>query len=69
MQRLQAEKSELAARLKGIEKTASATLANARQEERLAAEKELQKQLATLTKQIADLEAAQRLRKSGRKLR
>ena len=67
MQRLQAEKSELAARLKGIEKTASATLANARQEERLAAEKELQKQLATLTKQIADLEAAQRLAEERKK--
>jgi hypothetical protein len=67
LQRLQAEKSELAARLKGIEKTASATLANARQEERLAAEKELQKQLATLTKQIADLEAAQRLAEERKK--
>ena len=61
LQRLQAEKSELAARLKGLEKSASATLDNARQEERLAAEKELQKQLATLTKRIAELEAAQRL--------
>jgi hypothetical protein len=61
LQRLQAEKSELAARLKGLEKTASATLDNARQEERLAAGKELQKQLAALTKRIAELEAAQRL--------
>ena len=61
LQRLQAEKSELAARLKGLEKNASATLDNARQEERLAAEKEIQKQLAALTKQIAELEAAQRL--------
>jgi hypothetical protein len=60
-QKLQTEKSELAARLKGLEKTASATLDNARQEERLAAERELQKQLATLTKQIAELEAAQKL--------
>ena len=67
MQRLQAEKSELAARLKGIEKTASATLDNARQEERLAAEKELQKQLAALTKQIAELEAAQRLAEEQKK--
>ena len=46
LQKLQAEKSELAARLKGLEKTAAATLDNARQEERLAAEKELQTQLA-----------------------
>jgi hypothetical protein len=61
LQKLLAEKSELAARLKGLEKNASATLDNARQEERLAAEKELQKQLAALTKQIAALEAAQRL--------
>ena len=40
LQTLQAEKSELSARLRGLEKTASATLDNARQEERLAAEKE-----------------------------
>ena len=61
LQKLQAEKSELAARLKGLEKTASATLDNARQEERLAAEKELQKELVALTKRIAELEAAQKL--------
>ena len=61
LQRLQAEKIELAARLKGLEKSASATLDNARQAERLAAEKQLQEQLAALTKQIAELEAAQRL--------
>jgi DNA repair exonuclease SbcCD ATPase subunit len=66
-QRLQAEKSELAARLKGLEKSASATLDNARQEERLAAEKELQKQLAELTKRIAELEAAQRLAEEQKK--
>ena len=67
LQKIQAEKSELAARLKGLEKTASATLDNARQEERLAAEKELQKQLAALTKQIAELEAAQRLAEEQKK--
>ena len=67
LQRLQAEKSELAARLKGIEKNASATLDNARQEERLAAEKELQKQLSALTKQIAELEAAQALGEEQKK--
>jgi hypothetical protein len=67
LQRLQAEKSELAARLKGIEKNACATLENARQEERLAAEKELQKQLAALTKQIAELEAAQKLAEEQKK--
>jgi hypothetical protein len=67
LQKLQAEKSELAARLKGLEKNASTTLDNARQEERLAAEKELQKQLAALTKQIAELEAAQRLAEEQKK--
>src|ERR1019366_6333297 len=67
LQRLQAEKSELAVRLKGLEKTASATLDNARQEERLAAEKDLQKHLATLTKQIAELEAAQKLAEEQKK--
>ena len=67
LQRLQAEKSELATRLKGLEKTASATLDNARQEERLAAEKELQKQLAALTKRIAELEAAQKLAEEQKK--
>ena len=44
-----------------MEKTASATLDNARQEERLVAEKELQKELGALTKRIAELEAAQKL--------
>jgi hypothetical protein len=61
LQKIQVEKSDLAARLKGIEKNASATLDNARQEVRLAAEKELQKELAALTKRIAELEAAQKL--------
>jgi hypothetical protein len=67
LQSLQAEKSELAARLKGLEKSAAATLDNARQEERLAAEKELQKQLAALAKQIAELEAAQGLAEEQKK--
>jgi hypothetical protein len=67
LQRLQAEKSELAARLKGIEKNASATLDNARQEERLAAEKELQKQVGSLTNQVAELEAALRLAEEQKK--
>ena len=67
LQKLQAEKSELAASLKGLEKTASTTLDNARQEERLAAERELQKQLAALTKQIAELEAAEKLAEEQKK--
>ena len=61
LQKLQAEKSELAARLKGLEEIAAATLGNARQEERLAAGKELQDQLVALTTTIAELEAAQKL--------
>lgn len=66
LQTLQAEKSELAARLAGLEKSASATLDNARQEERLAAGKELQKQLAAQVKRIAELEAAQKLAREQR---
>jgi DNA repair exonuclease SbcCD ATPase subunit len=67
LQKLQTEKSELSARLKGLEKTASTTLDNARQEERLAAEKETQKQIAALTKQIAGLEAAEKLAEEQKK--
>jgi hypothetical protein len=50
-----------------LEKTASTTLDNARQEERLAAEKETQKQIAALTKQIAGLEAAEKLAEEQKK--
>jgi hypothetical protein len=67
LRRLQAEKSELSARSKGLEENASATLDNARQEERLAAAKELQEQLAALTKRIAELEAAQTLAEEQKK--
>jgi hypothetical protein len=67
LQRLQAEKSELTARLKGLEESASATLENVRQEERLAAGMELQEQLASLTKRIAELEAAERLAEEQKK--
>ena len=61
MQKLEAEKSDLTARIKGLEESMSTTLNNARQEERLAAGKEFQKQVAVLTKKIAELEAAGRL--------
>lgn len=67
LQTLQAEKSEASARLKGLERTAAATLDNARQEERLAAGEGLQKQLAALTKHIAELEAAQNLAEEQKK--
>jgi hypothetical protein len=61
LQRLQTEKNEAAVRLEEFQKSASTTLANARQQERLATERELQKQLVVLTRQVAELEAAQRL--------
>jgi hypothetical protein len=61
LQKLQAEKSELIARLKGIEEGMSSTLGNARQEERLTAEEAFQEQIAGLTKRIAELEAACKL--------
>ena len=67
LQKIQAKKGELAARLKELERSASAALDNARQEERLAAEKELQKQLAALTRRIAELEAAQGLAEEQKK--
>ena len=67
LQRLQAEKGELTARLKGLDESASATLENVRQEERLAAGMELQEKLASLTKQIAELEAAQKLAEEQKK--
>ena len=47
--------------------SAAATLANARQEERLAAAKELQEQHAATTKRIAKLEAAQKLAEEEKK--
>ena len=61
LQRLQTEKSELAVRLDEFQKNATATLANAKEQERLATERELQEELGMLTKQIAGLEAAQKL--------
>jgi len=67
LQRVQAEKSQLSARLKGLEESASATLDNARQEERLAAGKEHQEQLAASAKRIAELEAAQKLAEEQKK--
>jgi len=67
LQRLQSEKGDLAARLKGLEEIAATTLDNARQEERLAAGKELQKQLAASAKRIAELEAVQKLAEEQKK--
>jgi hypothetical protein len=61
LQKLRTEKEEFVVRLEEFRKNASATLENAKQQERLAAERELQEQLASLTKRIAELEAAERL--------
>jgi hypothetical protein len=61
LQKLQTEKSEVSVRLKEFEKNSATVVSNAKQQERLTAEKELQKQLNTLTSRIADLEAAQKL--------
>ncbi len=61
LQKLQTEKNGLLVRLEEFEKNASTTLDNAKQQERLATEKELQKQLSALTKRIAELEAVQKL--------
>lgn len=61
LQKLQTEKNELVVRLKEFEKNTSTALDNAKQQERLATERELQKQLLALNKRIAELEAAQKL--------
>src|ERR1017187_4052410 len=61
LQKLQKEKNEVSVRLKEFEKNSATVVSNAKQQERLTAEKELQKQLNTLTSRIADLEAAQKL--------
>jgi len=61
LQKLRTEKEELVVRLEEFRKNASATLENAKQHERLAAEREFQEQLPSLTKRIAELEAAERL--------
>jgi myosin heavy subunit len=61
LQKLQTEKNEVSIRLKQFESNSATVVSNAKQQERLTAEKELQKQLTTLTARIADLEAAQKL--------
>jgi myosin heavy subunit len=61
LQKLQTEKNEVSVRLKEFEKNSATVVSNAKQQERLTTEKELQKQLNTLTGRIADLEATQKL--------
>src|SRR5208283_1053813 len=61
LQKLQTEKNEICIRLKEFEKNSATVLDNAKQQEHLATEKQLQKQLMSLTGRIAELEAAQKL--------
>jgi len=67
LQKLRTEKEELVVRLEEYRKNASATLENAKQQERLAAERELQEQAAAMTRRIAELEAAQKFAEEQRK--
>ncbi len=61
LQKLQGEKNEISIRLKEFEKNSATVLDNAKQQERLATERELQKQLTKLSGRIAELEATQEL--------
>jgi len=67
LQKLRTEKEELVVRLEEYRKNASATLENAKQQERLAAERELQEQAGAMTRRIAELEAAQKFAEEQRK--
>jgi hypothetical protein len=59
--KLQTEKNEIAIRLKEFEKNSAAALGNAKEQERLATEKQVQLQLTKLNGRIAELEAVQKL--------
>ena len=61
LQKLQTEKNEISIRLKEFESNSATVLDNAKQQERLATERELQKQLTKLSGRIAELEATQKL--------
>jgi myosin heavy subunit len=61
LQKLQTEKNEVSIRLKEFESNSATVLDNAKQQERLATERELQKQLTKLSGRIAELEAIQKL--------
>ena len=61
LQKLQTEKNEVSIRLKEFERNSASVVDNAKQQEHLATEKQLQKQLTSLTSRIAELEAAQKL--------
>ena len=53
--------------MKGLEESASVTMENTRQEERLAATREFQEQLAALMKRIVELEATQKVAEEQKK--
>jgi hypothetical protein len=61
LQELQTEKNEIAIRLREFEKNTASVLSNAKEQERLSTEKQLQQQLINLNGRIAELEAAQKL--------
>jgi hypothetical protein len=61
LQKLQSERNEIAVRLKEFERNSASVVSNAKAQERLAAEKQLQEQLTKLNARIADLEASQKL--------
>lgn len=61
LQKLQTEKNEVTIRLKEFEKNTATILSNAKEQERLATEKQLQDQLTKLNTRIVELEASQKL--------
>jgi hypothetical protein len=61
LQNLQTEKNEVSVRLKEFEKNSATVLSDAKEQERLATERQLQEQLKNLNTRIAQLEAAQKL--------
>jgi hypothetical protein len=61
LQKLQSEKNEISARLRQFEKNSATVLSNAKEQERLTTEKQLQEQLTKLNGRIAELEATQKL--------
>jgi hypothetical protein len=67
LQKLDGEKTEIALRLKELEKNSGVVLDNAKVQERLATEKKLQQDLNALTKRINELENAQSVAEEKKK--
>jgi hypothetical protein len=61
LQKLQTEKNQVALRLEEFERSASTTLKNAKDQERLETQQAAQDELTKLTKRLAELEAAQKV--------